>query len=117
MYVSKHRENGQNTHRWYSESVFSVTPLDALAMEARQVEAKGPGFLSLRSSKSSAVRLGIVSHLPSRSSLMSSSRGLSPGCLARRARIRPENSLGTGGDMARKGRIDCRMRKGTWGLN
>jgi hypothetical protein len=84
------------THRWYSESVFSVTPLEALATDARQVAAYGPGggsIPSIASCKSSVVRGGSVSCSPSRSSLMSSSRGFSLGWLAKTARIWPENSF------------------------
>jgi len=43
----------------------------------------------------------MVSHLPSILLLMSSSKGFSPGCLARRARMQAENLFGTGGKMAR----------------
>ena len=91
--------------RWYSESVFSVTPLDALVMDARHVAAKGPGVSSTSSSwcNSSSMRVGIVSFSPSISSSISSWRGFSPGCLSKRARMWPENWLGLlGGDIAKK---------------
>jgi hypothetical protein len=37
-------ESNEMTDRWYSESVFSVTPLEALVMDACQFAAKGPGL-------------------------------------------------------------------------
>ena len=73
-------------------------------MDARHVAAKGPGFWSTSSGgrKSSSARLGMVSFSPLMLSMMSSWRGFSPGCLAKRARIWPENPFGLGGDMAKK---------------